>query len=331
MIPKVSIIAPVYNTEKYLTRCLDSIRAQTFSDFECILVNDCSTDTSGSICEKYKKQDARFIVIHNQTNLGSSQTRRIGLEHSTGDYIIYIDSDDWVEANMLEILHDNAVAGDYDIVWCNWLHENNGVILPQKEIIHSVNKSDFLREMFCDRDFTSALWNKLAKRDIFSLIVFPMYSQSEDIVITLQLIFYANKIKFCEDFLYHHCFNQESLSHSKDRRAKRKLEEYYNMTEMISFLRDKLQIARGLICPLEPELSNYINFLKLELLLQKVTNEIKALGVLYPESGKLIFNRLSRLAFYKKIALFVALKYKILLPCRIIGFLRTKLRHKPDN
>ncbi len=112
---RISIIVPVYNVEKYLPRCLDSIRRQTLSDFECILVDDGSTDSSLSICNYYASLDPRFKVIHKE-NGGVSSARNIGLERAVGTYIGFVDSDDWIEDNMYASMYRDALETDSDIV-----------------------------------------------------------------------------------------------------------------------------------------------------------------------------------------------------------------------
>ena len=98
MTPKVSIIVPVYNTEKYLRPCLDSIQAQTFTDFEAILVDDGSTDSSGIICDEYAAQDSRFVVVHKK-NEGVAKARDYGFNKSIGEYVTFVDSDDYISLN----------------------------------------------------------------------------------------------------------------------------------------------------------------------------------------------------------------------------------------
>ena len=116
--PKVSIIVPIYNTEKYLRPCLDSILAQTYKDFEAILVDDGSTDGSESICDEYAQQDSRFVVVHKQ-NEGVAKARITAFEHSKGEMITFIDSDDYVSPDYLSILSKPIIEGDADLVSCN--------------------------------------------------------------------------------------------------------------------------------------------------------------------------------------------------------------------
>lgn len=125
--PSISIIVPVYNTDKYLCKCLDSILAQTYTNWEAILVDDGSTDKSGKICDDYAAKDKRFNVIH-QNNGGVSVARQTGLDNATGDYIIHCDPDDWIEPTMLEELTQKAVKEDADMVICDIITHRNGII-----------------------------------------------------------------------------------------------------------------------------------------------------------------------------------------------------------
>lgn len=118
---KVSIIVPVYNAEKYLVQCIDSILNQTFKDFELLLINDGSSDNSGKICEEYAKKDTR-IRVYNKENGGVSSARNLGLENVTGEWIAFVDSDDWVEENYLDNFK-YPIQQDVDFIACGWLQE----------------------------------------------------------------------------------------------------------------------------------------------------------------------------------------------------------------
>ena len=113
--PKISIIVPVYNVEKYIRRCLDSIAAQTFTDWECICVDDGTPDASGKICDEYAQKDGRFVVIHKE-NGGVSSARNVGLDVAKGEYVTFCDSDDWVEKEMLEVFYNTALKNDAEVV-----------------------------------------------------------------------------------------------------------------------------------------------------------------------------------------------------------------------
>lgn len=114
--PKISVIVPVYNAEKYLHRCVDSILAQTFTDFELLLINDGSKDSSGVICDEYAAKDSRVLVFHKE-NGGVSSARNMGLDNAKGEWISFVDSDDWVEVSMLGEVYANAQANNSDMVF----------------------------------------------------------------------------------------------------------------------------------------------------------------------------------------------------------------------
>ena len=115
----VSVVVPVYQAENYLNRCLDSILAQTLENFELILINDGSKDKSGEICDEYKRKDKRIRVIHKR-NEGVSRARQVGLDLARGEYIIYVDPDDWVERDYLETLYSKAISENADMIICDF-------------------------------------------------------------------------------------------------------------------------------------------------------------------------------------------------------------------
>ena len=110
----ISIIVPIYNVEKYLRQCLDSIMNQTYRNFECLLINDGSSDNSEDICREYVSKDSRFRYFEKE-NGGVSSARNLGIEHSKGEYITFIDSDDWVDSDYLEVLYNSLVDERADI------------------------------------------------------------------------------------------------------------------------------------------------------------------------------------------------------------------------
>ena len=119
--PKVSVIVPVYKVEKYLNRCVDSILSQTFKDFEIILVDDGSPDRCGDICEEYAKKNNKVKVLHKK-NGGLSDARNAGLNMATGKYIVFVDSDDYIDSNMIDILYKRIVDTSADMAICNYLY-----------------------------------------------------------------------------------------------------------------------------------------------------------------------------------------------------------------
>ena len=117
--PKFSVVVPIYNVEKYIGKCLTSIQMQTFSDFEVLCIDDCGNDTSISIAESFVQKDSRFRIIKHEKNRGLSAARNTGIENSIGDYILCIDSDDWVESVLLELVFKAFQSKDVESVWFN--------------------------------------------------------------------------------------------------------------------------------------------------------------------------------------------------------------------
>lgn len=166
---KISIIVPVYNAEKYLRHCLDSILNQSFKDFELLLIDDGSKDRSGKICDEYAEKDKRVSVLH-QVNQGVSVARNVGLEHAQGEWIYFPDSDDIVVENALEIMMKMCVE-DIDYVMCGYeVYDENGscsYAIPERQE-RVISREDALMEMFAPTDYRyqGYLWNKLFRASI---------------------------------------------------------------------------------------------------------------------------------------------------------------------
>lgn len=216
---KISVIVPIYNSEKYLHRCIDSILNQTFRDFELILVDDGSTDSSGVICDGYAKQDARVKVIH-KGNSGAVTARKEGLNRSIGEYIIFIDSDDYISNNMFEVILEGANNGKHDLVLCNYRE-----VTKTKEII-KCNKeyksnTEYIINII-EGNIGAYLWNKLIKRDLFlkHVKLNEGYDMWEDIQISIQLFFYAKSIRVLntESLYFYNCTYNASITSSKGRK-----------------------------------------------------------------------------------------------------------------
>lgn len=235
--PKVSIIVPVYNVEPYLRQCLDSILAQTFTDWECILVDDGSKDGSGAICDEYAEKDSRFRVVH-QENKGSSAARNEGLSLSKGIYLSFIDSDDWVENNYLERLLEIAEFNNSDMVICafyrNYLNRHTSVE-PNKP---TENKGIRVVVESLEGTLHAGLWNKLIKRSLFSdnNILFPKYNYYEDMNVTIRLANSTDSVSYCSDVLYNYRINQSSQTyHNNVSKKFSQFEEFaWNMNDLLS-------------------------------------------------------------------------------------------------
>lgn len=221
--PAVSVIVPVYKAEKYLHRCVDSLLAQTFTDFELILIDDGSPDSSGEICDAYAARDERVRVIH-QTNGGVSAARQKGIDEAQGEYTIHADPDDWVEPTMLEELYRKAKEEDADIVICDYItHIRKKKIYTTQR--PSALNSDALVHDLLFQQLHGSCCNKLVKRACYSLygVRFPEgLNMREDLHVCLSLLMHPVKAAYLNKAFYHYdlATNGNSLSLSGDRRKK---------------------------------------------------------------------------------------------------------------
>ena len=230
---KVSVIVPVYNVEKYLEKCLESIIKQTYENLEIIIVDDGSTDNSLHICRKWDKRDPRITIIHKE-NEGLGFARNTGLQHASGDYILFIDSDDFISNNMVEKLYDNLKNAEADTVYCGlnrYFSDEHIIQYPPKcgkqiylqdEVIDKV-----LLEMIGtipnekeDMNMEVSVWHSLYSMDIIRKynVLFPSERvfMSEDISFHIDYLRYAKKVSFITDCLYFYRLNENSLSKKYD-------------------------------------------------------------------------------------------------------------------
>ena len=221
---EISIIVPVYNVEKYLNKCIESILNQTFNKFELILVNDGSTDKCGEICDQYKKHDSRIKVIHKQ-NGGLSSARNAGLEIACGKYIGFIDSDDWIDFSMYDTLYKLAKEYDADIVQCNFTkaYDDNDIKIDSYEDVKNkdvriIDKNKALSNLMGDQEIcvqSVVSWNKLYKKKLFNNIRFPKGKIHEDEFTTYKLFDKCEKIVLTNEKLYFYRQTPNSIMNSK--------------------------------------------------------------------------------------------------------------------
>lgn len=201
----VSVTVPVYNTSKYLRKCLDSLAAQTLHCIEFILVDDGSTDNSGAICDEYAAKDHRFRVIH-QVNGGLAVARQTGLDAAIGKYIIPCDSDDWVEPDMYEKLYRKAVETDADMVICGYIAEyDNGKREPHQKWFKHLDFEGHVKELF--ESSYNCSWCRLLKREIFTkngIAYEPGVNLGEDWLILFKIMKTKPKIAQIDFKPYHY-------------------------------------------------------------------------------------------------------------------------------
>lgn len=212
--PKLSIIVPVYNVEDYLKRCIDSIINQNFKDFELILVDDGSTDMSPSICDDYSNRDKRVIVIHKK-NAGLSSARNKGLDIAKGDYIGFVDSDDWIAPNMYLDLVNFCESNKLDLAICGveLCYENTNKNQPYYMTTNDriMSKTEALEELFCNNSFGEEAWNKLYTKKVFANIRYPVGKIHEDTYCICDILNKCKKIGYKSGIGYFYYQRQNSI------------------------------------------------------------------------------------------------------------------------
>ena len=235
---KLSIIIPVFNVEETLKRCIESILMQAYADWELWLVDDGSTDSSGDICDVYSKQDSRIHVIHKK-NEGVSSARNIGIDNATGRYVMFVDSDDYLEGDSLETMINFAEGYDADIVMCGFFYhfEESGEIKPNfvKNTFVGGN-SQFVSVLFkeaLERELLNPPWNKVIKKKVLEqnqIRFISEYSICEDMIFTMKLLSVSTKIVSLNVPLYHYIYKKgENLVNRFHKNFYEALSAYYEL------------------------------------------------------------------------------------------------------
>lgn len=237
MSEKISIIIPVYKVEEYLPKCIDSIINQTYNNLEIILVDDGSPDKCGEICDKYALADNRIKVIHKK-NAGVARARNDGIEIATGDYISFVDSDDWLAENAYEILYQGLKRQDADcsVGGCVTVIDNEGEFEYKKgsrRAIGCLSAKEAMKGVLLNG---SAVWNRLFKREIFKEIRFPLDRINDDEVVALHAYAECSKIAFLDEDTYFYRIRKNSITTSKF--SLKKMDFYYNSIDNLAFVKN---------------------------------------------------------------------------------------------
>ncbi|MGL5989242.1 glycosyltransferase family 2 protein [Cetobacterium sp.] len=234
---KISIIVPVYKVEPYLRKCIDSILAQTFKDFELILVDDGSPDSCGDICDEYAKKDKRIKVIHKK-NGGQSSARNAGLDIAEGEYIGFVDSDDWIETDMYEILYNLCVANNCEISCIS-----SKIIYPEKIIIRDSNelkkytRDEAMKELIRGKVFDEVVWTKLFKKQIMKGFRFKEGIKYEDTDFTYKIVYRCNSLVYLGKPVYNYLKREGSTMANALEEIS--IDHIYIYDEMFKFYKQK--------------------------------------------------------------------------------------------
>lgn len=318
---KVSIVIPVYNIDKYLNKCVDSIIQQTYSNLEIILVDDGSTDKSGTICDKFAKIDNRIRVIHKQ-NGGLSDARNVGIENATGKYICFIDGDDYIDSNMILEMHKLANENGCEMVVTNFVREtdDNKVtfeVLPPNLGVCDAHKS--MKNMLLTN---LSACNKLFLFKLFDDIKFPVGRTYEDIFTIPQITLKCSKIYFDDTYYYHYMQRNNSIIHTSFNINK--MDYYYSVKEIFEISK-KINITKEAECFCILALSNLLN--DIYPFRKKYRDEYK---MVYSEMKKLNYIKNNLIPKNKKIMLFLQMNNMVWL-ARFLKKIYTNKKYKKNN
>lgn len=249
--PKVSVIVPIYNVEKYLEKCINSLLSQTLEDIQIILVNDGSKDNSGNIAKEYEKNNKNRIIYVEKENGGLSDARNYGLKYATGDFVAFLDSDDYIEKNAYEEMYNKAIEENADYVECDFIWEFPNKIRVDKQYPYK-NKKEML-------SFVRVVaWNKLIKRQLITdnNLEFPKGLRYEDVEFTYKLIPFINKFAYVDKPFIHYVQREGSIANVQNERTAEiftvldNVIEFYKKNNIYEKYRDELEYnyARYLLC-----------------------------------------------------------------------------------
>lgn len=278
MAPVFSVIVPIYKVEKYLEKCVDSILAQTFSDYELLLVDDGSPDQCPAICDDYAKKDSRVRVIH-KPNGGLVSARNTGVHAALGEYICYVDGDDWVAQDLLKVVYHKAVKNYQPdvVVYCGVRQfEDRQELLPQGASEGLYNKERLRSEIypymmydnrqpFCHGLVFPVAWNKVYRRELLlsHYCTETRIRMGEDNAFVYECLYAAENVYFCDDILYYYNqMNSTSMVHSYD------IRRFENNQLLTSYIEHRLG-------GVDSVLDNQINAFKAYWLIMAVFHETK--------------------------------------------------------
>lgn len=215
----VTVIIPAYNADKFICRCIDSVMKQSYHDIEILIIDDGSTDETRSICKKYQEKDGRVRFL-SQSNGGVSKARNFGIREAKGQYIAFVDADDYIKSNMIETMVSSFLQNDkIDLVICGFYECNKSKRIEKKiECKKHISQNTYLQELFNPNSFGGFLWNKLFRADI---IKENQLKLDEDVFVCEDLLFclrygeYVDNVEFVPQSFYNYIVNEKSATHSE--------------------------------------------------------------------------------------------------------------------
>ncbi|NDV65185.1 glycosyltransferase family 2 protein [Bacteroides sp. 224] len=324
--PKVSILIPVYNVQPFFERCIHSLFKQTFQDIEYVFVNDCTPDNCILLLEEtlkqYPERKKCTKIIHHTTNQGIAETRNTLLKHATGEYIQFVDSDDWIEPNMIELMYNKIIQTKADIVGCDYYLDTKECSQHIKES-YPTPKTELLAAVV-SQDFFVVLWKLLIKKELFDKYHIKFHSElrvGEDSIICLKLIYYSNSVEYTREALYHY------VQYNENHLAKKSLENIYLWTKAIYAVEDfcnETQITHAIGSALNRR--KYV--IKLPLIIDPSLRNLKLWHNLMPEANN-TWKDIPMSSADK--AIFYLVQHKIYALAYVILYLKTILKRTFKN
>lgn len=296
MNPKVSIVVPCYGVEKYLDRCMKTLVNQSLRDIEIILVDDVSSDRVPQMCDEWAKKDARIKVIHKTKNEGLGLARNTGLEIATGEYVAFVDSDDFVDVKMYDTLYRKATETNADAVYCNCMfykdekHQRPRMDVTQETVFEGRKEvDDFLLDVVgpkpeCSHDvkYMMSVWHAIFRKELFDKHNIRFVSErqliSEDLVFDIDYLYHCNKVVYLPEAFYYYCDNGASLSRKVNKtRYERNKQFLVAIEEKLSAIYPReryiLHFQRQQIHRLISSISQSIKIPELELTIKSIIND----------------------------------------------------------
>lgn len=243
---KVSIIIPVYNTEKFLSRCLDSLQKQTLHDLEIIIINDQTPDNSMQIATEFAKKDSRIRILENSQNMGPMWSRREGYSRAKGEYIVFCDSDDYFPIDALKILYETAQTNGSDLVIGAYTYLSiSGEEKTFRTGAQQVLSQEDLYKALLTGKIPHSLWAKIYHRrlfDGFDYETFIHHTNGEDMILLYQLVNQSHKIIIIEDSTYYYCQNALSITQN-NLSEKKKGAIVYSLNWLYNFMKNKTDLV----------------------------------------------------------------------------------------
>lgn len=299
-IMKISLIVPIYKVEKYLNKCIESLLNQTHKDLEIILVNDGSPDHCPQMCDEWAKKDHRIKVIH-KINGGVSSARNVGLDVATGEYIQFVDSDDFLELNACERLLNEITTRHADLVTCNMRLINFNLKQPNLQDFHTDNQVEYLKTLYKVHLFNSPV-NKIYKKELIKTKFIEGQKYSEDFLFNCEYIKNCQCLSYINDSLYNYVATPDSSVNSYSALC------FPNQCRVIDYIEFQLK-------PYFSNQEDFFNYLKAEFLLSTFKGVVTTKQLKRNEKLKIINEYMGNRYFKENVVYAKGLKRKVQLFC----------------